>query len=261
MSLSRKLRALRRWFVRNPNLRTATYMSRHKWARNLATLTQPLWLTPKRFRDMRPLRRWGYVGGCLLFSAGVWTEATYRMHPSLKAMIASSVGEIGLASGLIHSAAIISRLDVITYALATFVTGGLIIFIAATDYWAVTFSRVAAEMIRRQGPFNPGFPYFLLIRSGSIAGIFAVFGILMVVISPGSMAAMEGSPILSFFVFALLVAGGGGVSVRYFLAERERDQQIYGTGFNAAVLRLAGVVGILLMMGGVVSFASLLRMI
>lgn len=242
-----RFRALVRWFKRNRKLRLAVYIARNGWARRFATLVQPLWLTPQRYRDMRPIRKWGYVVACLVYAASIWSEATFRIYPEAKSATLTKFKEASTSLGLVDARAPLDSLvGASPYLVATTVTAVLILFLALSDYISVRSSDFVAMILRRRRPFSPHYRYFVLHRSGTIAGLFTVFGGLMILFSPWSLSLMEERPMAASAAFAFLIIGGGGLSVRYFLAEHERDREIYGEGSWAVVLRLAGVVGIFL---------------
>jgi hypothetical protein len=237
----RKARAFVRWIGRNPPLRLARLAARDKRVRVLALITQSLWLTPDLLASMRPMRKWGYVLGCLAVATGLWADVAMNMAPDTIAIGARRMGEIGTVTGLWnsdHGAAVL-------FILFQLSSAAVVVLMAAMARLDLGVARLVSRLFKIPAPRRLGFRYFLLLMAGDIATLFAITWVLLKMVSPSGLATlgwMDRHPWLGAPLFAILALAYVGGFILWQLALRERGRQIYGEGRRPFIYNTASLV-------------------
>ncbi len=224
-----RARAAKRWFRRNPSLRLAKLAARHKPVRAVALVTQSLWLTPDRLAAMRPMRRVGYVLGCLGVATGLWADVAMNLSPEVFAVGAQRLGEIGQATGWWRP----EHGGPVLFILFQLIGGFIVVMAAAYARLDLGVARLLSRLVKIPPPRKVGYRYFLLLLTGDIATLFALTWVILKAASPSGLAMLrwvDGHPWAGAPLFAFVVLAYGGGFVLWQLTLRERGRQIYGEG-------------------------------
>lgn len=237
----RKARAFVRWIRRNPPLRLARLAARYKRVRVVALITQSLWLTPDLLASMRPMRKWGYVLGCLAVATGLWADVAMTMESDAIAIGARRMGEAGTLTGLWqpeHGGAAL-------FILFQLSSAAVVVLMAAMARLDLGLARLVARLFKVPPPRRLGFRYFLLLMAGDIATLFAITWVLLKMASPAGLATlgwMDRHPWLGAPLFAILALAYVGGFLLWQRALRERGRQIYGQGRRPFIYNTASLV-------------------
>lgn len=243
----RRARAFVRWARRNPRMKAAKQAARNDHLLQLSLVTQPLWITPANYRELRPLRQWGYIATCLVLAGFAWANATVQLAGEMIPLIATSLTEIGSVLGV---RVVVQHFGADTLALwlVRGVTVGLIIVSALFSYTEHLVAGFLTRLLRAPPPLKLGPGYFFLTRAGDIAGLFAIFGGIVWLADSKNRFMLDWlneQPVLANIILPLLLAGFGLGGMVWCLANEERNRQIYGTVWRMAAYR-SGATAILL---------------
>lgn len=190
----------------------------------MVLVTQSLWLTPDLLSAMRPMRKWGYILGCVAVATGLWSDATLNLAPEVMAIGALRTGEIGQLSGLWRP----KQGGTALFVISQLVCGLLLVLAAAFLCFDLAIARTASRALKIAPPRKVSFRYFLLLISGDVATLFALFWLIWRVVSPPGQAVLrwlDRHPLVGAPLFAIVCVASISGFMLWQMALHERGRQ------------------------------------